>query len=149
MTVTSLSSLCADPPRLITGINRQASSFPLIQREGFFGVSILGATHQDIAERFSDRTLKGAERFAGADWIRLVSGVPVLADALTAIDCEVEEIVERHSHAIVIGRPLAMRAAPNHSGLVYWQSEYVAIDREQDMQRLADVILPARGLWEV
>lgn len=31
MTVTSLASLSADPPRLLVNIHRQASSFPLIQ----------------------------------------------------------------------------------------------------------------------
>ena len=110
MTVTSVSSLSVDPPTLIVSINREASSWPLLKRHGFFGVNILTADQLDIAERFTGKGgLKGADRFAGAQWTTRVSGVPLLVGALAAIDCEVEDIVERHSHAIVIGRVLDIR----------------------------------------
>ena len=41
MTVTSVSSLSVEPPALIVSINRGASSWPLLERYGFFGVNIL------------------------------------------------------------------------------------------------------------
>src|SRR5438445_6241149 len=105
MTVTSLSSLSVDPPALIVSINRGASSWPLLKRYGVFGVNILTSDQIEIAERFTGKDgLKGVARFAGAQWITRASGVPLLAGALAAIDCEVEDIVERHSHGIVIGR---------------------------------------------
>ena len=45
-----------------------------------------------IAERFAGKDgLKGAERFAGAEWTTRASGVPLLVGALAAIDCGVEE----------------------------------------------------------
>ena len=72
----------------------------------------------------------------------LVSGVPLLAGALSAIDCEVEDIVERHSHAIVIGRVLDMQLSSRSAALAYWQGQYVAIDRDEDAIRLAEVSLP-------
>jgi len=144
MTVTSVASLSADPPSLIVSINRSASSWPLIARDGFFGVNILSADQLDIAERFTGKNgLKGADRFAGAEWITRVSGVPLLVGALAAIDCEVEDIVERHSHAIVIGRALDMRISSRTAALAYWQGQYVAIDRSEDAIRLAEVSLPA------
>ena len=55
MTVTSVSSLSVDPPSLIVGINRAASSWPLLKRYGFFGVNILNADQLDIAERFTGK----------------------------------------------------------------------------------------------
>lgn len=146
MTVTSVSSLAVDPPTLIVSINRDSSSWPLLKRHGFFGVNILTADQLDIAERFSGKDgLKGAARFAGAQWITLVSGVPLLAGALSAIDCEVEDIVERHSHAIVIGRVLDLRLSSRSAALAYWQGQYVAIDRDEDAIRLAEVSLPGRA----
>jgi flavin reductase (DIM6/NTAB) family NADH-FMN oxidoreductase RutF len=144
MTVTSVSSLSVDPPTLIVSINRESSSWPLLKTRGFFGVNILNAYQLDVAERFSGKDgLKGAARFAGAQWITLASAVPLLAGALAAIDCEVEDIVERHSHAIVIGRVLDMQLSPRGAGLAYWQGQYVAIDRDEDAIRLAEVSLPA------
>jgi flavin reductase (DIM6/NTAB) family NADH-FMN oxidoreductase RutF len=145
MTVTSVSSLSVDPPALIVGINREASSWPLVKRYGFLGVNILTSDQIDIAERFTGRGgLKGAERFAGADWTTRASGVPLLVGALAAIDCEVEDVVERHSHAIVIGRVLDVAVSGRSAALAYWQGRYVAIDQDEDAAKLADVSVPAR-----
>jgi flavin reductase (DIM6/NTAB) family NADH-FMN oxidoreductase RutF len=145
MTVTSVSSLSVDPPSLIVSINRAASSYQLIKRHGVFGVNILTADQLDVAERFTGKGgLKGADRFAGAEWTTRASGVPLLVGALTAIDCEVEEVIERHSHAIVIGRVLDVVASQRTAALAYWHGEYVAIDREEDQLKLAEVSLPSR-----
>lgn len=144
MTVTSVASLSVDPPALIVSINRGASSWPLLKRYGFFGVNILTSDQIDIAERFAGKDgLKGAERFAGAEWTARASGAPLLVGALAAIDCEVEEIVERHSHAILIGRVLDLQVSTRTAALAYWQGQYVAIDRDEDAIRLAEVSVPA------
>ncbi|MCJ9705983.1 MULTISPECIES: flavin reductase family protein [unclassified Bradyrhizobium] len=146
MTVTSVTSLSVEPPTLLVSINRDASSFPLIRRHGAFGVNILNADQLDVAERFSGKGgLKGADRFAGARWVTAVSGVPLLAGALSAFDCEVEEIVERHSHGIVIGRVRDIKSLTRTAALAYWHGQYVAVDQDEDAVRLADVSLPARG----
>ena len=145
MTVTSVSSLSVDPPALIVGINREASSWPLVKRYGFFGVNILASDQLDIAERFTGKGgLKGAARFAGADWTTRTSGVPLLVGALAAIDCEVEDVVERHSHAIVIGRVLDVAVSARTATLAYWQGRYVTIDQDEDAAKLAEVSVPAR-----
>jgi flavin reductase (DIM6/NTAB) family NADH-FMN oxidoreductase RutF len=143
MTVTSVSSLSVEPTTLIVSINRESSSWPLVKRYGFFGVNILTSDQIDIAERFTGKGgLKGADRFTGAAWTTRASGVPLLVGALAAIDCEVEDIVERHSHAIVIGRVLDVAVSTRTAALAYWQGRYVAID--QDEAKLAEVSVPAR-----
>jgi flavin reductase (DIM6/NTAB) family NADH-FMN oxidoreductase RutF len=150
MTVTSVSSLSVDPPTLIVSVNREASSWPVLKRHGFFGINILAADQLEIAERFSGKGgLKGAERFAGAQWSSRRSGAPLLVGALAAIDCAVEETIERHSHAIVIGRVLDILdaqlriGASGHTGaLAYWQGRYVAVDQDEDAARLAEVSVP-------
>ena len=76
--------------------------------------------------------------------------MPLLVGALAAIDCEVEEIIERHSHGIVIGRVLDMQLSPRTAALAYWQGQYVAIDQNEDAVKLADVSLPsARALRKI
>ncbi|MGY0571891.1 flavin reductase family protein [Bradyrhizobium sp. RDM12] len=146
MTVTSVTSLSIDPPTLLVSINRDASSFPLIRRYGAFGVNILAADQLDVAERFAGKGgLKGADRFAGARWVTAVSGVPLLVGALSAVDCEVEEIVERYSHGIVIGRVRDIRNSARTAALAYWHGQYVAVDQDEDAARLADVSVPARS----
>ena len=145
MTVTSVSSLSVEPASLIVSLNRESSSWPLVKRYGFFGVNILTSDQIDIAERFTGKGgLKGADRFAGAQWTTRASGVPLLADALAAIDCEVEDVVERHSHAIVIGRVLDVAVSARTAALAYWQGRYVAIDQDEDAAKLAEVSVPVR-----
>ena len=145
MTVTSVSSLAVDPPSLIVSLNRESSSWPLVKRYGFFGVNILTSDQIDIAERFTGKGgLKGADRFGGARWTTRASGVPLLADALAAIDCGVEDVIERHSHAIVIGRVLDVAVSTRTAALAYWQGRYVAIDQDEDAVKLAEVSVPAR-----
>lgn len=143
MTVTSVSSLSVDPPTLIVSVNRDASSWPVLKRHGFFGVNILAADQLAVAECFSGKGgLKGTERFTGAQWITRSSGVPLLAGALAAIDCAVEETIERHSHAIVIGRVLDVQASGQRAALAYWQGRYVGVDQDEDAARLAEVGVP-------
>ena len=145
MTVTSVSSLSVDPPALIVSINREASSWLLLKRYGGFGVNILTSDQIDIAERFTGKDgLKGADRFAGAEWATRASGSPLLVDALAAFDCEVEDIIERHSHAIVIGRVLDVMVSARSAALAYWHGRYVAIDLDEDAARLAEVSVPSR-----
>ena len=146
MTVTSVTSLSVDPPTLIVSINRDASSFPLLKRTGAFGVNILNADQIEIAERFAGKgRLKGVDRFIGAEWFAAVSGGPLLVDALAALDCEVEEIIERHSHGIVVGRVRQIRSSTREAALAYWHGDYVAVDQDEDAARLAEVSVPSRS----
>ena len=144
MTVSSVSSLSTDPPSLIVSINRSASSWPLLVRDRVFGVNILTADQLEVAERFTGKDgAKGRDRFAGAVWTRARTGVPLLVDALVAADCEVEEIIERHSHGIVIGRVRDLIVSSPTATLAYWQGQYVSIDRDEDIVKLAEVGVPA------
>ncbi len=40
------------------------------------------------------------------------------------LDCEVEERIERHSHAIVIGRIRSTMIGANSGALIYWRGVY-------------------------
>jgi flavin reductase (DIM6/NTAB) family NADH-FMN oxidoreductase RutF len=142
MTVTSLTSLSANPPRLMVSINRQASSYALIARHRVFGVNILGSDQLATADRFCDISLKGKQRFEGAEWSTGLSGVPLLGQSLATVECQVEEIIERHSHGIIVGRLLSFDLSRRVSGLVYWNGHYVEIDHDADLDLLAEVSIP-------
>ena len=118
MTVTSLTSLSATPPRVLVSINRQASSFALIERHRLFGVNILGSDQHGIAGQFSNGRLKGSQRFDSIEWFPVSSGVPLLSHSLATVECQVEEIIERHSHGIVVGSLLSFELSPRSSGVL-------------------------------
>jgi flavin reductase (DIM6/NTAB) family NADH-FMN oxidoreductase RutF len=142
MTVTSLTPLSVNPPRLLVSISRQSSSFALIERYRQFGISILNADQQQLADRFSNARLSGQQRFEGTTWSPSPSGVPLLGKSLAAVECQVEEIIERHSHGIIVGRLLSMELSHRLSGLVYWNGQYVEVDHDTDWGLLAEVSIP-------
>jgi len=124
-TATSVASLCLEPPTLIVCANRSSSSWPALRDARSFGVNVLSASHRDLAHRFAGRTgAEGSARYEGGDWISLRSGTPLLSDALASFDCSLEDVVERHSHAIVIGRVEAVRRRGGGGALVYWRGDY-------------------------
>lgn len=124
-TATSVVSLAVSPPRITVSVNRESSSFAVLRQSGILAVNFLHAGQVDIANRFAGRGgTKGEARFEGASWITLESGASLLSDALASIDAEVEEIIERHSHAIVIGKVLATRVADRGDALLYWRGQY-------------------------
>ncbi|MCM2474964.1 flavin reductase [Rhizobium sp. CG5] len=126
-TVTSATALSVEPARMLVLLNRTSSTWPVVERFGHFCVNVVGPLHEGLASQFAGRGgLRGAERYRGFGWTTLASGAPVLDDAAAAIDCEVEEAIERHSHVIVIGRVLAIRAAGGGS-LVYGNGRYSAL----------------------
>jgi flavin reductase (DIM6/NTAB) family NADH-FMN oxidoreductase RutF len=125
MIATAVASLSLDPPTLIVCLNRAASTYAGFAAGVAFGVSVLGADHREFAERFAGRTgAEGAECFREGRWLIPPSGAPLLWDAIAAFECEVEDVVERHTHAIVIGRVKRAAAGAGGGALVYWRGSY-------------------------
>jgi flavin reductase (DIM6/NTAB) family NADH-FMN oxidoreductase RutF len=129
LTVTSAVSLSVDPPTMLICVNRNASAWPIIQRERHYCVNILSSSHQHVADRFAGRGgIKGAERYDGARWQQFATGAFGLEDALAVIDCAVEEIIERHSHGIIIGAVQAVHVGGGPEALVYGHGRYRSLN---------------------
>jgi len=133
MTATAVASLSLDPPTLIACVNRAASTYAGLRPGAAFGVSVLGADHREFAERFAGRTgEEGAERFREGRWRIAPNGAPLLWDALATFACEVEDVVERNTHAIIIGRVKHATAASGGGALVYWRGGYDQLGWSED-----------------
>jgi flavin reductase (DIM6/NTAB) family NADH-FMN oxidoreductase RutF len=124
-TGTAAFSLSVDPERFVISVGRGSSSYPALRDAGAFGVNILRADQQAIADRFAGRGgVAGEARYHGAEWFVTPNGVSLLQGALANVECRVEEIIERHSHAIVIGEPLSIAANSAADALIFWRSKY-------------------------
>ena len=124
-TGTAVFSLSVDPERVVISVGRGSSSYPAIRDGGAFGLSVLRGDQQAIADRFAGRGgVKGEGRYDGAEWVVSSYGVSLLADALATVECRVEEIIERHSHAIIVGEPRAIETREAPDALIYWRSRY-------------------------
>ncbi|WP_339671018.1 flavin reductase family protein [Dasania marina] len=127
--VTSAISLSADPPLLLVCVSRSSSSWPLLKQYGRFGWSSLGAGHQRVAEQFAGfGGVKGTDRYEGAEWETAVTGAVLLKGAPAAFDCEVDEIIDRDTHSIVIARVRAIKETPDAGALIYWNGAFQALN---------------------
>ena len=124
-TATSVSSFSMDPPAMIVCLNRTSSSWPVLQQHQSFCINVLAHDQLHVADRFAGRGgAKGVARYEGAHWQELSTGALALSEALTVIDCELDEAIERHSHAILIGRVKAIQTRETAEPLLYWHGAY-------------------------
>jgi flavin reductase (DIM6/NTAB) family NADH-FMN oxidoreductase RutF len=125
LTATSVSSLSMEPPSLIVCICRASATWQAVRANRVFGVSLLAAHHREVADRFAGHgKLSGAMRYQGSEWTTLVTGAPLLVDALAAIDCSVDSVMEWSTHAVVIGRVEAVHQPGGAQALVHWRCGY-------------------------
>ena len=118
----SASHLTASPPLLTVSVDLRTAALETIRSSGAFAVNYLGAAGAPIYERFFGKDSRtGAERFEGLDWDTLATGAPVFRDIVGAFDCKVEELIERHSVVIAIGRIVAAVDEPQAEPLLYFR----------------------------
>jgi flavin reductase (DIM6/NTAB) family NADH-FMN oxidoreductase RutF len=127
-TATSLASLSLAPPTLIVCLARSSATLVGLREAGAFSINLLAARHQALAHRFSGHSgVHGARRFDTAQWVTLSTGAPVLTDAIAAFDCLVEEVIERHSHAIVLGAVVSLKEGLDEAVLARRRGEYAPL----------------------
>ena len=129
LTVSSVTSLCLEPPCLLVGINASSETHDAILANGRFGVSLLGSDQQDLAQHFAGRDgAKGVHRFETAPWDQGILGVPVLRTAMGALECVLHHHHVVGTHGLFIGRIVATRGGEG-SPLVNFQGELRTLPR--------------------
>jgi hypothetical protein len=107
---------------------------------------LLAADQQEYAERFAECSgLKGSDRYQGGPWRPLPSGVLCLANSIAAFDCEVEDTIERRTHAIVIGRVRHVFMGAGSGALVYWRGGYDQVGWSGDQIARATGLAPGKS----
>jgi flavin reductase (DIM6/NTAB) family NADH-FMN oxidoreductase RutF len=123
---TAVCSLTDSPPTLLICVNESASAHDLIAETGSFCVNLLAPRHKELVDVFTAKTgLKGEARFDDKLWQTLVTGAPVLKDALATFDCKVTEAKKVSTHTIYIGEVQAGEARDEDDPLVYFRSGFV------------------------
>jgi flavin reductase (DIM6/NTAB) family NADH-FMN oxidoreductase RutF len=121
----SATHLCADPPLMLVCIDKRTSALATIVAARHFAINYLPHDARDIADTFGGKgPRKGAERFELGQWGILTTGAPVLMNAIGAIDCRLEETIERHNVCLTIGRVVDVLHGPGSDPLVHFRGGY-------------------------
>jgi flavin reductase (DIM6/NTAB) family NADH-FMN oxidoreductase RutF len=122
----SAAHVSADPPLMLVSIDKRTSALPVVLAAGHFAVNFLPSDASATADMFGGKgALHGTARFDADDWTTLSTGAPVLARAIGAMDCKLEETLERYGVCIALGRVVDVMIADGGRPLVHFRGGYL------------------------
>jgi flavin reductase (DIM6/NTAB) family NADH-FMN oxidoreductase RutF len=126
MTANAVISVSLDPLLFLVSVHRDARIHGRLREEGYFAVSILADDQEGLSRMFAS-----PERSSGLSAVRSLgggygkTGAPLAADALAAIECEIEAIYPGGDHDLFLGRVVSIRMGDVRKGpLVYHEGGY-------------------------
>jgi flavin reductase (DIM6/NTAB) family NADH-FMN oxidoreductase RutF len=122
----STAHLTASPPTMMVSIGLKTSALSVITSSRAFAINFLAKGDEGLADMFGGKgDVKGADRFAPGKWTELTTGAPVLLDAVGVLDCELEEMIERHGTMIAIGKLVNFTSKAGAAPLVSFGGKYL------------------------
>jgi flavin reductase (DIM6/NTAB) family NADH-FMN oxidoreductase RutF len=126
MTANAVISVSLDPLLFLVSVHKDARLNPRIREEGSFAVSILADDQEGLSRLFAS-----PERSSGLPAVRSLgggygmTGAPLAAGALAAIECELEDVFPGGDHDLFLGRVVAVLMGDTRKGpLVYHEGGY-------------------------
>ncbi|KUM27503.1 hypothetical protein AU467_16515 [Mesorhizobium loti] len=119
LTATAMSSVTAEPPRLLVCVNKSGRSYEAIIASGRFCVNVLTEAQDKVAMIFAGHGGSKVDRFANGDWTKLSTGAPVLIGAAASFDCRLGQVVDQSTHAVLIGDVVSTTHQVGQDTLLY------------------------------
>ncbi len=120
LTVSAFIPVSLDPPSVLVSLGPNAAALPFLELDGTFAISMLAADQRGLASRFADTFPVGPSPFPE-------DGAPIADGALAALVCEVDEMLQRGDHTLVIGRVVAAESGPEAAALTYFRRDYHSV----------------------
>src|SRR5258706_238913 len=103
MTAPAVCSGGADPPTVLVCVNKLATTHGAILKSKVFCANVLRSDDWELSTSFSGAQ-SGESRFKAGAWTKLITGSPVLIDALVSFDCRVVNKIAHGTHTIFLGQ---------------------------------------------
>jgi flavin reductase (DIM6/NTAB) family NADH-FMN oxidoreductase RutF len=126
LTVGSLVSLSLEPPLVGVSIGRSAALHELLREAGAFGVSLLAAGQEALAQHFA-RGVPPIALWSGIGRRAGYTGAPLLEGAVGWLECRLVHEVESGDHTFFVADVLAAERGPAAVPLVYFDQRYTAL----------------------
>ena len=125
-TVSSFTSLSADPPTVLICLRTMSRIAHAVSQNGVFCVNVLSERDQITADTFAGRFDDvRSDRFADIPCRQVARHGPVIGDS-TAFACAVESVLEQASHTVFIGRVDDVNVG-KHLPLTYLDGQYHSV----------------------
>jgi flavin reductase (DIM6/NTAB) family NADH-FMN oxidoreductase RutF len=135
MTANAFMSGSLEPPLVLVSVRQAAKLHPLLEREGYYGVSILADGMERDALRFAGLPLSDHEPAPRFRWL---GNVPVLHDAMATLTARVEAAHAIGDHTLFVGAVGTVELA-DHDGaspLAYLKSTFVRVSGSEGAEPL-------------
>lgn len=120
VTITAACSVSDSPATVLCCLNHSNDKNQIFLDSGVFVLNTLSAQHLALAKAFAGFSHQPAEdRFAMAEWDVLVTGAPVLKDAIASYDCRLIDIKVMSTHSVLFGEVVGLRTGSTDQALVY------------------------------
>lgn len=118
LTVNSFNSVSLDPPLILWSLDLGHDRTDLFRKAGGFTVNVMGADDAcaDLIRTFAR---SDADRFTKADWHWGPSGQPVLASAVTSLECRLWAEYPGGDHVIFIGEVMNINTCDGRVAAYY------------------------------
>ena len=120
MVVGSFSSVSLDPPLVGFFPARSSSTWPQIEQAGHFCVNVLASDQTGLCRQIASP----GDKFAGVEYTVSPHGLPVLEEAMAAIECRMDSVIEAGDHWLVLGRVLGMEAKRDADPMLFFRGKY-------------------------
>ena len=121
MIVGTFSSVSMDPPLIAFYSMSSSRSFAQVQTAVAFCVNVLASDQEPFCRRFATA---GDSRFDGVAWRPGPLGSPILAGAVSWMECTFEDVREAGDHYIVLGRVHDLAVERSTLPLLFFQGGY-------------------------
>ena len=123
LTVGSLVSLSLEPPLVGFALGHQAQLHELLRGAGEFGVSLLSADQEAVAQHFA-RSVPPIALWTGVQLRDDVGGPPLLAGSLGWLRCRVHAEHPAGDHTFFVGEVVWAEVGSRDPALVYVRQGY-------------------------
>lgn len=125
LTASAVCSVTDDPPTLLLCINRDSDMNEAFKASMVLCVNTLAASQEALSPLFAGFTnVPQHQRFETGAWATLVTGAPVLRDAIVSFDCRVTQFTEVGTHTVFFCGVEAIQASGAAEGLIYFGRSY-------------------------
>ncbi len=125
MTASAFTSVSLEPLLVLVCVEREARFHDAIVESGLWGVSILPSTARATADWLATRGRPLHGQLERVPTHRGVTGVALLDESLSTLECETTDAYPGGDHTIVVGRVVSVEIS-DHAGdaLVYYRGRY-------------------------